>query len=261
MFICHVASPCDVCRVYSIGDDATEIFFVDEGAMEIVWEDVRIPKNKRIQHKVTKVDETQSLGEEGLLTADNETLQHVFTGIATRMSTLFYIDRAATNRLLCYHPKVKARCQVLVAQKLNRWQVQLQLVLKEYLEELAASSGSGGGEFGKSVHEYLLRTKFVCNSFGLSLSLCLSLLYANLVWSRYEPKGLLPVPVFSQCGRLVDSKKESEAMKRSSDAETAGQNEGPVQPTAETEEGTVAALRADVQRLEAKLDRALDALM
>ena len=214
----------DVCRVYSIGDDATEIFFVEEGAMEVIWEDVRIPKNKRIQHKVAKVDETQSLGEEGLLTDDNETpwSEHVFTAIATRMTTLFYIDRAATQRLLYYHPKVKARCQVLIAQKLNRWQVQLQLVLKEYLEQLSASSGSG--EFGKSLHEY-------------------------------EPKGLLSVPVFSQCGQLVDPKTET-------DAETASdQDERPVQSVTETEEGTVAALRADMQRLEAKLDRALDALM
>eukprot|EP01043_Picozoa_sp_COSAG02_P099830 COSAG02_NODE_35930_length_461_cov_0.853591_1_plen_95_part_10 len=95
-----------MCRLYSIGDDATEIFFVEDGGVEIVWEDVRIPKNKRIQHRVAKIEVTQSLGEEGLLTDDIETPQHVFTGNATQMSTLFYINRAATIRLLYHHPKV-----------------------------------------------------------------------------------------------------------------------------------------------------------
>ena len=219
------AAPRGVCRLYSIGDDAIEIFFVEDGGVEIVWEDVRIPKQKRIQHRVAKVDVTQSLGEEGLLTDDMETAQHVFTGIATQMSTLFYINRAATNRLLYHHPKVRARCQMLIAQKLNRWQEQAQLVLKEHLQELAASPGSENREFGKSLHDY-------------------------------EPKGLLPVPVFSQCGQLVDPKKET-------DAETAAgsRNDKSVPPTAEGEESTVATLRADMQRLEAKLDKALDALM
>ena len=219
----------DVFRVYSIGDDAEEIFFVDEGTIEIVWEDVRIPKDKRVYHVVTRVEDSQSLGEEGLLSDDYHPPQHVFTATAMVMSTLFYIDRAAALQLLYHHPRVKDRCRLLVTQKLNRWQAQTQNVLKEHLEQLALASGDSDAGFGKSLIEY-------------------------------EPKGLLPAPVFSECGQVVELTTETEPEGEQDAGESEGTAPSAVEPPG-SEEDAVAALRADVRRLEAKLDKALDLLM
>ena len=207
------------------------MFFVEEGTIEITWEDVRIPKNKRIGHRVTRVEDAQSFGEEGLMSDDNQCPPHVFSAVAVRQSTLFYINRGALIKLLYHHPRVKARCQMLITQKLNRWQARAQQTLKDHIDALATTTGGQETEFGKPMHEY-------------------------------EPKGTLSVPIFSECGQVVDTAKEPGTQPELGNA--AAQSDAVVpqggQP-AESEQDSVASLRADVRRLEAKLDKALDVLM
>ena len=52
--------------IYEMGSPAEEIYFVDEGEVNVIWEDKRIPKKRRTQHTITVVDDGHAIGDEGL---------------------------------------------------------------------------------------------------------------------------------------------------------------------------------------------------
>ena len=80
-------------RVYSIGAAADEVYFVDEGAVNIEWEDVRIPKKKRTPYQVITMEEGRALGDEGLL----EVRKRIFFHRRFYKMPSFYQDRLGTN--------------------------------------------------------------------------------------------------------------------------------------------------------------------
>jgi hypothetical protein len=196
--------------IYALGTPAEEIYFVDEGELNIEWHDARIPRKKRTQHVIATVEEGRACGDEGLMESGASAPLYVFTATSKVASTLFYIQRTPALAVMDQYTKVGQAARNMCMQKLNRWQAMTENTLKQ----------SGESEEGGTPSE------------------------ANAMF-EYVPRGKLPLPVFSQGGRLVPDESEASLDENSSVAEG---------------EDSLKAVRADVRRLEGKLDKLLTAI-
>lgn len=131
------------------------------GDIEITWSDLRIPKNARQSYTIATADVGQCVGDEGLLETGYTTSKHLFGAYAQTPASLYYIKRDDLDALFYQYPAVKASCHKAVALKVERW-------LRE-AERIVRESASQGGAAETS--QPLAHT--------------------------YEPRGTLPLPVFS----------------------------------------------------------------
>jgi hypothetical protein len=204
----------------------------------------------RLGTNIGKALSKKRCGAFSLLLQDGvDTPLHRFSATAKVPSTLFYIDRSAALRVMYQHPRVKTGSRTMIMQKLTRWQKSAEQAIHESHSSssslgggaAASSSGGGGGGdgdgggegFGKSMHEYV-------------------------------PTGLLPLPVFSHAGQLVEEEDDG-APPRGGGVDSPGGAAAAAAAAADVDRlGTdsdadsLARVRSDVRRLESKVDQLLD---
>jgi hypothetical protein len=206
----------------------------------------------RLGTNIGKALSKKERGAFSLLLQDGvDTPLHRFSATAKVPSTLFYIDRSAALRVMYQHPRVKTGSRTMIMQKLTRWQKSAEQAIHESHSSssslgggaAASSSGGGGGGdgdgggegFGKSMHEYV-------------------------------PTGLLPLPVFSHAGQLVEEE-DAGAPPRGGGVDSPGGAAAAAAAAAaadvdrlgtDSDADSLARVRSDVRRLEGKVDQLLD---
>lgn len=133
----------------------------DEGEVEIVWSDLRIPKNGRPSHTIATATTGQCIGDEGLLnTGYTEMPTHLFGANAKTPAFTYFIRRDELVPLLSHYPSVQEACRKAAVLKLERWQRETERIVRE---------SSDGGDQGSR----------------------------RLAAHTYQPRGDLPLPDFS----------------------------------------------------------------
>jgi hypothetical protein len=113
-----------------LGQHAEELYFVDDGEVNIQWEDLRIPKKIRPLHCVHTVGSGHSFGDEGLLEAQRLP-KYVYTASAANATSLFYVKTERVAQVLDVFPDVKSAVRKMINQKLARWQSATLQTLRE----------------------------------------------------------------------------------------------------------------------------------
>jgi CRP-like cAMP-binding protein len=153
--------------LYKLGTPAEEIFFIDEGSVNITWEDVRVPPKKRLQYSAATIGDACCFGDEGLLCSPVDTVpDRVFMAVARTPGSAYFVKQNRLAKLIYAHPTVGQITKKMIRSKLNRWQKATIAALQGTFEasEVAADEESS---------QYL-----------------------------YEPHGELPMPQFTEFGQL-----------------------------------------------------------
>lgn len=200
--------------LYKLGTPAEEIFFIDEGSINITWMDLRIPPKERPTHTIAMIGEACSFGDEGLLCDPVDTApDRVFAAEAATPGSVYFVSQTSLTKLMYAHPSVGQITKKMIRSKLNRWQKATIAALQGTFE---ATEAAAGGE--------------------------------EKQW-EYEPKGLLSMPQFTECGQI-----KKDAPTSSSSATTSQDEE-------QAREATNEDLRADIAKLQKQMDLLMDKLV
>lgn len=168
--------------LYRLGTPADELFFIDDGKVDIMWEDVRIPPKQRMRYLVASIGEACSFSDEGILSGpvDDVPLRN-FMAVGQTPGNLFYVNQIDCVKLLHKYPVVNQMSQKMTKSKLNRWQQQAIAALQGTFDDDVAARSLSPSSSPEAPDPY-----------------------------EYEPKGALPMPQFTELGMV---KKEETSLR------------------------------------------------